>query len=74
MLLEGGAELAWSALRDGVVQRVQAYIAPKLFGGSSAKTPVGGTGFAAPDQAIQLKHTQLKQLGEDYLIEGEVIR
>lgn len=74
VLLEGGAELAWSALRDGVVQRVQAYIAPKLFGGSSAKTPVGGTGFAAPDQAIQLKHTQLKQLGEDYLIEGEVIR
>ena len=33
VLLEGGGTLNWAALESGVVQQVQAYIAPKLFGG-----------------------------------------
>lgn len=30
ILLEGGGTLNWAALESGVVQQVQAYIAPKL--------------------------------------------
>lgn len=37
VLLEGGGTLNWAALESGVVQQVQAYIAPKLFGGQEAK-------------------------------------
>ena len=33
ILLEGGGTLNWSALESGIVQKVQTYIAPKLFGG-----------------------------------------
>ena len=40
ILLEGGGTLNWAALECGIVQQVQAYIAPKLFGGRDAKTPV----------------------------------
>lgn len=37
ILLEGGGTLNWAALESGIVQKVQAYIAPKLFGGQTAK-------------------------------------
>lgn len=72
ILLEGGASLAWSALQSGIVSRVQAYIAPKLFGGADAKTPVGGIGFDTPDLALKLKNLRLTRLGEDLLIEGDL--
>ncbi len=72
ILLEGGASLAWSALESGIVNRVQAYIAPKVFGGTDAKTPVGGTGFDTPDLALKLKNLRLTRLGEDLLIEGDL--
>ena len=72
ILLEGGASLAWSALESGIVNRVQAYSAPKVFGGADAKTPVGGTGFNTPDLALKLKNLRLTRLGEDLLIEGDL--
>ena len=72
VLLEGGGTLNWAALESGVVQRVQAYIAPKLFGGRDAKTPVEGQGVPAPAQAFRLKNTAVTRLGEDFLMESEV--
>ncbi|WP_310603552.1 bifunctional diaminohydroxyphosphoribosylaminopyrimidine deaminase/5-amino-6-(5-phosphoribosylamino)uracil reductase RibD [Anaerosporobacter sp.] len=72
ILLEGGSKLHWSALRSGIVNRVQCYIAPKIFGGECAKTPIAGEGVSLPEQAVRLKNMEIKQLGEDYLIEGEV--
>ena len=32
ILLEGGGTLNWAALNAGIVQKIQAYIAPKIFG------------------------------------------
>ena len=64
--------LAARALECGIVQQVQAYIAPKLFGGRDAKTPVEGVGVPAPDDAFRLKNSRLERLGEDLLIESEV--
>ena len=74
VLLEGGGTLNWAALEAGIVQKVQAYIAPKLFGGTTAKTPVEGRGVEEPDQAFLIKHKKVRVLGEDLLIEGEVER
>ena len=72
ILLEGGSTLAWSALESGIVQKVQAYIAPKIFGGASSKTPVGGTGFPSPDKALRLKNMTMTRLGQDLLLEGDI--
>ena len=72
ILLEGGGTLNWSALESGIVQQVQAYIAPKLFGGRNAKAPIEGAGVLFPDAAFRLKNSRLEQLGEDFLIESEV--
>ena len=71
VLLEGGGTLNWAALESGIVQRVQAYVAPKLFGGD-AKSPVEGQGVALPDQAVALKNTRILRVGEDILLESEV--
>ncbi len=72
VLLEGGGTLNWAALKSGVVQKVQAYIAPKLFGGRDAKTPVEGQGVSSPAEAFHLKNTAVTPLGEDFLLESEV--
>ena len=72
ILLEGGGTLNWAALESGIVQKVQTYIAPKLFGGQSAKTPIEGVGVPAPSGAFFLKSSMLTKIGEDYLIESEV--
>ena len=56
ILLEGGGTLNWAALESGVVQQVQAYIAPKLFGGQEAKTPVEGAGVHVPSAAFRQKY------------------
>ena len=72
ILLEGGGDLNWAALRSGIIQKVLCYIAPKLLGGKTAKTPVSGAGFPSPAEGVQLKHTTITQLGDDFLLESEV--
>ena len=72
ILLEGGSSLAFSALKAGIVRRVQAYIAPKLIGGADAKSPVGGEGLAKMADALALKNVRSTPLGEDFLIEGRL--
>lgn len=69
ILLEGGAELAYSALESGVVNKVMVYIAPKIFGGNTAKTAVGGFGAESPDNAFMLCDPVIKNIGDDILIE-----
>ena len=72
VFVEGGAELAWSLISEGLAQRVQAYIAPKLFGGRTAPSALGGDGVALPDEAFRLKKLRLRQLDADILLEGEL--
>ena len=72
VLLEGGSGLHWSALEAGLVNKVQAYIAPKLLGGAGARSPVGGRGFPTPSDVVKVENITITQLGPDYLLEGEV--
>ena len=72
ILLEGGGTLNDSALRAGIVQEVQAFIAPKLFGGMNSKTPVEGTGVRFPSEAVKLKCVDICQVGEDIRITCQV--
>lgn len=74
ILLEGGAELNDSALQAGIVNQVQAYIAPKIFGGRGARSPVGGRGVELPEQVFRLKNCRIQEIGEDILMEWEVDR
>ena len=70
VMIEGGAEVNASALRAGIVDRVMFFIAPKIFGGSDAPSPVGGDGVDEPDDAILLKDISVEQIGKDVLVTG----
>lgn len=72
VLLEGGGTLNYAALKSGIVDRVQAYVAPKLFGGAEAKTPVEGKGIGMPEEAFRLLNAEVIPIGEDFLIEGDL--
>ncbi len=65
ILLEGGGQLSYSALKAGLVQEVYAYVAPKIFGGAEAKTPVEGPGVLSPDQAFQFFDPEVTALDDD---------
>lgn len=73
LLIEGGGALAWSALEQGVVQRVYAYVAPLMLGGAAARSPVEGRGFPDPAGAVRLGPCGVTRLGDDLLLESEVL-
>jgi diaminohydroxyphosphoribosylaminopyrimidine deaminase / 5-amino-6-(5-phosphoribosylamino)uracil reductase len=70
ILLEGGSTLSFSALEDKIVDKIQAYIAPKIIGGEKSKTPVGGKGIEKLSNAIMLENMKVISVGRDLLIEG----
>ena len=72
ILLEGGGTLAFSALQDGIVDRVRFYIAPILVGGTEAKTVLGGTGIQALSDAFRLSNVSVGKSGCDIIVEGDI--
>ncbi|MGH2630210.1 MAG: bifunctional diaminohydroxyphosphoribosylaminopyrimidine deaminase/5-amino-6-(5-phosphoribosylamino)uracil reductase RibD [Actinomycetota bacterium] len=71
-LLEGGATLAWSAIRADQVDRVVAYIAPILVGGSHAPTMLSGEGFAPIDRAVRLHPPRVESIDGDMKVVADV--
>lgn len=69
VFLEGGGELNDSFLRAGLVQELKVFIAPKIFGGKEAKTPVSGVGVELPDQGTAFVLEKTSVIGEDFLLE-----
>ncbi|OCR02751.1 riboflavin biosynthesis protein RibD [Oscillatoriales cyanobacterium USR001] len=70
VLWECGGTLAASAIADGSIQKVLAFIAPKIVGGASAPSPVGDLGLAKMTDAIDLERVTWRSVGVDCLFEG----
>ncbi|MBD2137489.1 bifunctional diaminohydroxyphosphoribosylaminopyrimidine deaminase/5-amino-6-(5-phosphoribosylamino)uracil reductase RibD [Anabaena sp. FACHB-1237] len=70
VLWECGGSLAASAIADGAIHKILAFIAPKIIGGSDAPTPVGDLGFNNMTQALSLENFQWRVIGSDCLLEG----
>jgi diaminohydroxyphosphoribosylaminopyrimidine deaminase/5-amino-6-(5-phosphoribosylamino)uracil reductase len=73
VILEGGSALNWSFVEAGLVNRVQCYIAPKIFGGAKAISPIGGIGIDSPNNCLHLSPPKIEILGDDILLESEVL-
>jgi len=74
VLLEGGPTLAFSAARDGVVDRLVLFWAPKLLGGSGAPGVLAGEGFAPVGDAVDLEIVSVERVGRDLKVEADVHR
>ena len=72
VLWECGGTLAAKAIQEGAVQKILAFIAPKIIGGVGAPTPVGDLNFKQMTDALQLEEMTWEQLGNDYLFIGKV--
>ena len=72
VLVEGGANMNDSVIRAGMVNKVYAYLAPKLFGGRNARSPVEGEGIDKISDAVLLRGPDITRLGEDLLLEYKV--
>jgi diaminohydroxyphosphoribosylaminopyrimidine deaminase/5-amino-6-(5-phosphoribosylamino)uracil reductase len=70
VLWECGGNLAAQAIADGSIQKVMAFIAPKMIGGSMAPSPVGDLGLTEMTQAKGLERLKWRAIGDDFLIEG----
>ncbi len=68
LLIEGGGCVNDSAFREGVVDAVHLYLAPKIVGGEAAPTPVGGRGIARIDEARPLRLREIKRFEDDVLL------
>jgi diaminohydroxyphosphoribosylaminopyrimidine deaminase / 5-amino-6-(5-phosphoribosylamino)uracil reductase len=73
VLVEGGGEVHASFLDAALVDRVTLFVAPLLLGGQTAPTVVGGAGRELKS-AIRLGAMTTRALGEDVLIEADVLR
>lgn len=72
VLVEGGSELNFSVLKEGLADKVITFIAPKILGGGKSKTPVGGKGFEKLKDAIRLKDIKISTFDEDIMVEAYV--
>lgn len=72
VLLEGGGNINYSALKAGIVDKVVMFIAPKIIGGESAPTSVGGEGILKISDAIILNDITINKIDDDILVEGYI--
>ncbi|APB34746.1 riboflavin biosynthesis protein RibD [Gloeomargarita lithophora Alchichica-D10] len=70
VLWECGGNLAAQAIQAGAVQKVVAFIAPKIIGGVGAPTPVGDVGLTRIQAALSLNRCRWETIGQDWLIQG----
>ncbi len=74
VMIEGGGGLLAAAFEAGIVDKVLFFVAPKIFGGKDAPTPVDGQGAGTVSEAIRLDNLSTRQIGNDILIEGYVVK
>ena len=70
LVIEGGAEVNASALREGAVDRVLFFLAPRMLGGKDAVGAIGGRSPSHLNEALQLKRVSVMRVGPDILVEG----
>lgn len=72
LLIEGGGELAASALAEGAVDKVEFHIAPKILGGKGSRGAVGGPDPENLSEAYGLSELSVRKLGCDIALSGYI--
>ena len=70
VLVEGGGKINFAMLSAGLVDKIFAFVAPKIIGGENSLTAVEGAGFAKLSDAVTLKNLTTEKIGDDILITG----
>ena len=70
LLVEGGAGIMWSMIRDELIDKFYIFKAPSILGGDDGFPMAKGKGPARMDQSLFLRDIELKKFGDDILIIG----
>ncbi len=68
VMIEAGQSLATAALKEGIVDKILVFIAPKISG--EGMRAIGDLGIRHMKKALQLKDVRIKKIGDDVLVEG----
>jgi diaminohydroxyphosphoribosylaminopyrimidine deaminase/5-amino-6-(5-phosphoribosylamino)uracil reductase len=71
VLVEGGGGLAAALLREGLVDEVHWFVAPRLLGGD-ARPSLGALGLSRLARAHRLHGVELRRVGEDLYLRGRL--
>lgn len=70
VLWECGGNLGAEAIAAGVIQKIWAFIAPKIVGGSGNYSPVGEMGLIEMTQALPVEKVTMEVIDRDILLQG----
>jgi diaminohydroxyphosphoribosylaminopyrimidine deaminase/5-amino-6-(5-phosphoribosylamino)uracil reductase len=73
VLVEAGGQVLGSFFDHGLINEVHAFIAPKLVGGQSAPSPIGGVGIGAMTRALQVGSPDIRTLDGDVYLHGDIM-
>lgn len=74
VLLESGPTLLGAFFDSHAIDEVHVFVAPKIIGGTQARSAVAGTGRDRVPSVSQLQQLRVRQIDTDVLIEGRWIR
>lgn len=74
ILIEGGAKIIGSALKEHLVDKMYFYIAPKIVGDQQALSSIDGLNIKNVNKCINFKDMEVKLIGKDIMVEAYVLR
>ncbi len=69
LMIEGGARLATSALKEGVVDKILFFYSPRILGGE-ARPVFHDLGIASLEEAVRVRDMRVRKVGRDLVVEG----
>ena len=69
VLIEGGATVAASAIKEKIVDKVVFFYAPKILGGDG-RAMIDGLGIRSVGQAIRMRRLEVRKSGGDLMVSG----
>jgi diaminohydroxyphosphoribosylaminopyrimidine deaminase/5-amino-6-(5-phosphoribosylamino)uracil reductase len=74
LLVEGGSRVNGSFLDERLVDKFYFFLSPKWIGDQEAPGIFGGHGIKDLQEAVTLKDIRARRVGEDFLLEGYVVK
>lgn len=72
VLVEGGSQVLGSFVDARAIDELHVFVAPRLLGGATSRTPVAGIGAAKLHDAIELDEFEVTRAGDDCILHARV--
>ena len=74
VLVEGGSRIHAAFIEKKIADEIICFVAPKIFGGNAAPSPVNGAGIDEVGDAVHLEAVKRIMIDDDVMISGKVVQ